>query len=98
MATNSARPRTNRSLLVLILGGLLALIGIVLAAGGVWLAVLGGSIYYLLAGLGLLASGVLLVRGRPLGAYLYLAVFALTLVWALWEVGLNVWARGRLSA
>ena len=74
-------------MLVLIVGGLLALIGLVLAVGGVWLAVLGGSLYYLLAGVGLLAAGYFLIFGRPIGAYIYLGVFALTLVWALWEVG-----------
>ncbi|HEX6604209.1 MAG TPA: membrane-bound PQQ-dependent dehydrogenase, glucose/quinate/shikimate family [Sphingomicrobium sp.] len=92
MAESRSGFRFSRSLLVLILGGLLVLIGLILAVGGIWLASLGGSIYYLLAGLGLIASGVLMIGGRPLGAYLYLAVFALTLVWALWEVGLNVWA------
>jgi quinoprotein glucose dehydrogenase len=92
MADTTKRRRTSRSLLVLILGGLLALIGLALAIGGAWLAALGGSIYYLLAGIGLIASGVLLILGRPLGAYLYLGVFALTVLWALWEVGLNVWA------
>ena len=75
----------------MILGLVLALIGLVLFIGGIWLAILGGSIYYLLAGLGLLASGYLLFRGNPNGAYLYLLVFALTLVWALWEVGLDPW-------
>lgn len=79
-------------MLVLILGGLLALVGVALAVGGAWLAILGGSLYYLLAGIGLAASGYLLLRGRPLGAYLYLGIFALTVIWALWEVGLNVWA------
>jgi quinoprotein glucose dehydrogenase len=82
----------NRSLIVLLVGALLALIGLVLTAGGIWLAVLGGSPYYLLAGLGLTAAGALMILGRPLGAYLYLGVFALTVLWALWEVGLNVWA------
>ncbi len=88
----ASKSRLSRSLLVLILGVLLGLVGLALAIGGAWLALLGGSLYYLLAGLGLVASGVLLVLGRPLGAYIYLGVFALTLVWALWEVGLNVWA------
>ena len=55
----------------MILGLVLALIGLVLFIGGIWLAILGGSIYYLLAGLGLLASGYLLFRGNPNGAYLY---------------------------
>jgi len=82
----------TRSWAARILGLVLALIGLALLIGGIWLAVLGGSIYYLLAGLGLLASGYLLFRGNSNGAYLYLLVFALTLVWALWEVGLNPWA------
>ncbi|HET9335104.1 MAG TPA: PQQ-binding-like beta-propeller repeat protein, partial [Sphingomicrobium sp.] len=85
------RPR-NRSLIVMLLGGLLGLIGLVLAIGGAWLALLGGSLYYLLAGLGLVAAGYLLIRGRALGAYIYIGVFALTLIWALWEVGMNGWA------
>ena len=39
------------------LGAVLLLIGLILAVGGAWLAALGGSWYYLLAGLGLVASG-----------------------------------------
>ncbi|RHW16450.1 membrane-bound PQQ-dependent dehydrogenase, glucose/quinate/shikimate family [Sphingomonas gilva] len=87
----AARPR-NRSLVLMLLGGLFGLIGIALVIGGVWLALLGGSPYYLLAGLGLVVSGALLFRGRPAGAWTYLAVWLLTIVWALWEVGLNGWA------
>ena len=89
MADRAPWTLRNRSLLVLVVGALLALIGAVLVVGGAWLAALGGSVYYLLAGIGLVASGALMILGRPMGAYLYLGVFALTLVWALWEVGLN---------
>jgi membrane-bound PQQ-dependent dehydrogenase, glucose/quinate/shikimate family len=74
------------------LGALLALIGLVLAVGGGWLIGLGGSWYYLLAGIGLVVSGLLLVAGRPVGAWLYIAVFVLTAIWAFWESGLNGWA------
>jgi quinoprotein glucose dehydrogenase len=77
---------------VLLLGLVLALIGLVLTIGGAWLALLGGSPYYVLAGLGLLVSGVLLARRRALGAWIYIAVFGLTVLWALWEAGLNGWA------
>ncbi|MBO9707230.1 MAG: membrane-bound PQQ-dependent dehydrogenase, glucose/quinate/shikimate family [Caulobacter sp.] len=77
---------------VLALGVVLALIGAVLVVGGAWLAVLGGSPYYLLAGVGLLASGALLVRRRLLGAWIYIGVYAATVLWALWEAGLNGWA------
>ncbi|HWU78923.1 MAG TPA: membrane-bound PQQ-dependent dehydrogenase, glucose/quinate/shikimate family, partial [Caulobacter sp.] len=77
---------------VMLLGVVLALIGLTLTVGGAWLAVLGGSPYYVLAGLGVLASGVLLVRLRAFGAWIYIAVFVATVLWALWEVGLNGWA------
>ncbi|WP_233586784.1 hypothetical protein [Caulobacter sp. 602-1] len=73
-------------------GVLLVLIGAILAAGGLWLALVRGSPYYLLAGLGLIASGALMVRRRVLGAWVYVGVFAATLPWALWESGLNGWA------
>jgi quinoprotein glucose dehydrogenase len=53
---------------------------------------LGGSWYYLLAGIGLLLAGILMLAGRTSGVWLYLAVYALTWIWALWEVGLDGWA------
>jgi quinoprotein glucose dehydrogenase len=37
-------------------------------------------------------SGVLLALRRAAGAWLYAAVFLFTLLWALWEVGLDGWA------
>lgn len=75
-----------------ILGSLIGLIGLVLAVGGIWLAVLGGSLYYFLTGVAMLVAGVLLFRGRVTGAWLYIAIFAVTLLWAFWEVGGNAWA------
>ena len=78
--------------LTLLLGIVLAVIGVVLTVGGAQLMMLGGSWYYLLAGLGLIVSGLLLVYRDVRGAWLYGAIFILTLVWALWERGLNGWA------
>ncbi len=75
-----------------ILGGILAAIGLVLLAGGVWLVIVGGSPYYLLAGAALAASGWLIWHGRSLGAWLYVATFVLTVLWAFVESGLNGWA------
>ena len=77
---------------VRILAALFFLIGLVLVVGGGWLLSLGGSAYYLLAGAGLVASGAMLWRLRLLGAWIYVGVFAVTVAWALWEVGLNGWA------
>src|SRR5687768_798137 len=91
MAKLARAPRTFAEGYAWVLGGLIILIGLVLAAGGAWLVSLGGSPYYVLAGLGLIASGVLIVLGRRLGVWLYLAVFGLTVVWALWEVGTDPW-------
>lgn len=73
-------------------GGLLTLLGLPLVIGGGWLIALGGSPYYLLAGLGLITSGVLLAQLKAAGAWVYIAVFIATFFWALWEVGLNGWA------
>jgi quinate dehydrogenase (quinone) len=72
-------------------GGLVALVGLVIAAGGVWLIVLQGSPYYLLAGAGLLATGALLAARRQEAGYAYAIVLGATIFWALWESGLDFW-------
>ena len=74
-----------------VLGAFLAIVGAILAAGGAWLVVLGGSPYYVLAGIGCIASAVLLWRRRMAGAWLYGLVCAATVAWALWEVGFDFW-------
>ena len=68
-----------RSLAVRVFAVILAAIGAVLAVGGAWLLSLGGSPYYLVAGLGLVAAGVLLVRLRLVGVWVYSAIFVATL-------------------
>jgi len=79
-------------MLALIVGFVVALIALVLIIGGVWLAVLGGSAYYVVAGVAMLASGLLLMRGQRIGGWIYGAVVFFTLLWAFWEVGGNGWA------
>lgn len=74
-------------------GLVLALLGLVIGAGGVWLAVLGGSWYYVLAGIGLVISGVLLMRQSLSGVSAYLVTWVGTVIWAFWEVGLDWWAQ-----
>ncbi|MGY3622533.1 quinoprotein glucose dehydrogenase [Bradyrhizobium sp. USDA 10063] len=76
----------------LALGSVMIVAGAVLAIGGGWLVALGGSFYYLPAGVALIASGYLLLRRRAEGAWLYLLLFLLTVIWAWWEVGNNAWA------
>lgn len=79
-------------MIAVISGGILILAGIALAIGGVWLAALGGSWYYLLAAAGFLLTGILLVKQRSIALWVYAIVVLGTLVWALWEVGLDWWA------
>ncbi len=70
---------------------LLILIGLVLIAGGGYLATLGGSLYYVLCGIAVAASGVLLLRGSVRGAQLYGLMLVGTLIWSIWEVGFSGW-------
>lgn len=73
------------------LGILIALIGLVLAGGGAYLSSLGGSWYFLLMGLAMLVSGVLIARRKPSGAWLYAVALVLTAIWAVWDAGLDFW-------
>ncbi|MDG2005147.1 MAG: PQQ-binding-like beta-propeller repeat protein [Novosphingobium sp.] len=64
-----------------------------LAWGGIQLLSLGGSLYYLPAGLAALATGAAVLFGRwRLAGWLYFGLLAVTLVWSLMEAGLNGWA------
>ena len=71
----------------------MALFGLPILAGGVWLIALGGSWYYAFAGLGLLVSAYFLFRHSINGVWVYLVTFLATLAWALWESGFNGWAQ-----
>lgn len=73
-------------------GLLVTLIGLALGIGGYDLLHLGGSAYYLVAGLAMVLSGVLLMVGSRLGFWVYAALLAGTLIWSLAEVGLDGWA------
>ncbi len=53
---------------IFITGLIYALLGLALACAGAWLAALGGSLYYVVAGLGILVSGVLLIAATSRGA------------------------------
>ncbi|MBB4098674.1 glucose/quinate/shikimate family membrane-bound PQQ-dependent dehydrogenase [Sphingomonas kyeonggiensis] len=80
----------TRSWLVL-LGSVLLAAGLFFTIGGARLISLGGSFYFLLAGLALVASGVQIIRRRPSGALVFGLTFLLTILWALWEVGFSFW-------
>ncbi len=70
----------------------LAAIGLALLAGGAILITLGGSFYYAAAGIAVLASALALKRRSPAAAVIYAGFLVATLLWSLWEVGLDGWA------
>ena len=82
----------KRSWPATILAFFMAIIGIVLAIGGAWLLILGGSPYYLIAGLALLASAWFLFKGRLLGGWIYVGLFILSAIWGFSESRGNAWA------
>lgn len=71
---------------------------VLLAAGlglllpGIYLGLIGGSLYYAIAGLGIVISAILLLLRRRSGIYLYGLLFLATIVWSLYEVGIDGWA------
>ena len=70
---------------------ILAAIGIVLTAGGAYLLSFGGSAYYLIAGVAVLASGWLAWQRSPNAGIVYAAMLLGSLFWALFESGLDRW-------
>ncbi|SER91037.1 glucose/quinate/shikimate family membrane-bound PQQ-dependent dehydrogenase [Pseudomonas sp. NFPP19] len=78
-------------LLPSLLGILLLLMGLALLAGGIKLSMLGGSLYYVLAGTGLTLTGLLLLAGKRAALGLYALVLFASTVWSLWEIGLDWW-------
>ena len=65
--------------------------GLLFVAGGSYLATLGGSLYFLLAGLGMIAASVLMFKQRLWGAWLFAAVMVASIVWALLDAGWVFW-------
>lgn len=81
----------RRSWLAGLVAVLLGLTGLFLLLGGAWLVGVGGSWYYVLAGIALLVNAWLLWRGDAPALWLFALILAATLVWALWEVGIDWW-------
>jgi glucose dehydrogenase len=85
-------PVRRRSTLLGVLSVLLVASGLVEIGGGLWLALLGGSPGYVVAGIGWLVSGIALWRAHGVAALAaYGMAYAWTWAWALWEVGFDGW-------
>lgn len=67
------------------LGILLAILGLFLVGGGIWLMSRGASPYFLAIGIGLAISGVLLAKGMKSGILAYGITLGIVLVWSFLE-------------
>ena len=67
--------------------GLIGLLGLVLAGGGAYLAYLGGSLYFLIAGAAFLLAAIWIARRQSRGLWLFALALVGTYLWALWESG-----------
>src|SRR5690349_9512140 len=66
--------------------------GLYLLTGGIWLVTIGGTPYYIVAGIVLLAVAWLIHRGNGLALSLYALLLIGTLIWAVFEAGFDFWA------
>src|SRR5437868_11843092 len=82
---------------LLLTGAVVILLGLATLGGGIWLVAIGGSPYYLVAGLGLILSGAVLLARRAAALWVYALIVLGTLGWSVAESGLRWWplaARG----
>lgn len=87
-ASEDRNPSKNERRLILAL--VLAAIAVPLVGGGGYLLTLGGSAYYVLAGIAVGVTSYFAVRGSARAVPVYLGMLLATLVWALFE-SRNIW-------
>ncbi|ABC90027.1 glucose dehydrogenase (pyrroloquinoline-quinone) protein [Rhizobium etli CFN 42] len=73
---------------------LFIIIGLALGGGGLWLVTLGGSVFYLFAGLMFLITAGLLLMRKAVALWVYAVLVVAALGWAVWEVGFDWWQLG----
>ncbi len=71
---------------------ILVLVTLFLVGGGGWLIALGGSAYYLAAGVVLAVITWLYARDRVASLWLYAVLLFATIAWGIWESGTDFWA------
>ncbi|MDE8601888.1 glucose/quinate/shikimate family membrane-bound PQQ-dependent dehydrogenase [Marinomonas sp. RSW2] len=76
---------------MIIFSVLFVVIGVVLLLGGGWLFTLGGSLYYFIAGVALIAVSALLRKRNRFANLLYAVFLVGTLMWSIDESGLSWW-------
>jgi quinoprotein glucose dehydrogenase len=83
---------SSGSVLKTILAVISAIFGLVLLIGGIYLAVIGGSWYYIIAGILFIATAILLQKRKSTALIVYAILVLGTVIWGLWEVGSDFFA------
>ena len=91
MAETTSRPTKGLGIWCVLLGLVLLAVGLFFAIGGGKLLSLGGSAYFLIAGIVMLLSAIQFFRKKSSAVVLFLLVFVGTLIWALADVGTEFW-------
>jgi quinoprotein glucose dehydrogenase len=85
-------PPTYRSRKAPIVTGIVfVLIGLALAGGGAWLIALGGSLFYAIAGLGIVLTGALLLVRRRAALWVYAIVVIGSVAWSISDIRFDWW-------
>ncbi len=78
--------------ILLLVAFVMLLLSAAMALPGAWLAALGGSFYYLVAGAGGIWACLTILRGRYVAGVGWFALVTLgTILWALWEIDRKAW-------
>ncbi|MCT2419576.1 pyrroloquinoline quinone-dependent dehydrogenase [Pantoea sp. XY16] len=91
MAETSSRSGKGLGIASVLLGLVLLATGLFFAIGGGKLVALGGSRYFLIAGIVTVLSAIQFFRRKSSAVVLFLLVFIGTLIWSLFDAGLEFW-------
>lgn len=91
MAETSSRSGKGLGIASVLLGLVLLATGLFFAIGGGKLVALGGSGYFLIAGIVTVLSAIQFFRRKSSAVVLFLLVFLGTLIWSLFDAGLAFW-------
>lgn len=89
--TESTRTHTVLKIWCFILGLALLVTGAFFTVGGVKLATLGGSWYFVISGVITLVSAIFIFKKKALGVWLFSLVFVGTIIWSLLDAGWEFW-------
>lgn len=91
MSDNNPRTSGWLGLWCLLVGVILLVTGLFFAVGGFKLVTLGGSWYFLIAGIFILLSAIQFFRRKSSAVLLFALVFLGTLIWAFSDAGTDFW-------